>query len=682
MRIVLAPLIALLPLFALPAAAQTVRGELVDQQAAAPVAGAQVRLLDASGRVVASALTDEGGGFTLRAPSGGSYSLRVERVGYAVTRSPALVLSAGEELPYRLVANPEQVLLAGIVAQAERRCVVRPGTGERAALVWEEARKALDAARSAAAGGRYRYRVEMFERDLEPRDLHVRNERLRVEEGFAAAPFVPAEADRLTQAGFIEARGDTVRYHAPDAQVLLSDRFLDGYCFRTHLDREHPGQVGLAFEPARGAGDGGIRGVLWLDAETAELRTLDYEYTRPPLRHGRGVPGGRLEFRRLPNGVWVTTRWWIRMPVGQAGGEQDNPLVPRSRRQQVAAVREQGGRIVGAFTREGAAVPMEPGATLTGVVYDSTRAAPFAGGRVRLAGTAREAVTDESGRYVLHDVSEGSYSLTLSGPRLDSLGYVAPPVPVTITRASTHRQDLAVPSMQRVLAQRCPPGGAVLAGFVRDVASGRGVPGARVVFTVESGPDAGKSAAADADSAGVYRLCALPEGVGGSLTALAEGMAPAGTQVPPLAANNQRDLALSAASVVVAAVEAASRPGGADGGSDLIGEQEIRRHGAATAYDLVQSLHPEWLRPYGLQSLREANRGEIGEGATGVGGMIIGDPQVIVYQDDVRLGPVAELLQVPTSAIVGVRYYTAAAATRRWGSGHNHGVIQVLTVLR
>lgn len=88
---------------------------------------------------------------------------------------------------------------------------------------------------------------------------------------------------------------DTLVFHAPDAAVLLSDTFLDTHCFRLQsAHRAHVGMVGLAFEPVRGTRTPDVHGVLWMDAESAELRLLEYGYGDLP----RSVPDAAAEHRR------------------------------------------------------------------------------------------------------------------------------------------------------------------------------------------------------------------------------------------------------------------------------------------------------------------------------------------------------------------------------------------------
>lgn len=107
---------------------------------------------------------------------------------------------------------------------------------------------------------------------------------------------------------------------------------------------------------------------------------------------------------------------------------------------------------------------------------------------------------------------------------------------------------------------------------------------------------------------------------------------------------------------------------------DAITREQIQLSGAANAYDLVQSLHPEWLRARGVKSLTEGDRIEGGMGGTMV---IRGTESRLVYLDEARVGGMETLRQIPITEVGSVRFLDAAAATYRWGTGHPHGVIWV-----
>ncbi len=83
-----------------------------------------------------------------------------------------------------------------------------------------------------------------------------------------------------------------------------------------------------------------IRGTLWLDARTGELRNVEYEYTGLPDGSRRSPSGGRVEFRRLPSGAWIVSRWYIRTSRILRGQRAD-----RQRQEIIADIREAGGEV-------------------------------------------------------------------------------------------------------------------------------------------------------------------------------------------------------------------------------------------------------------------------------------------------------------------------------------------------
>lgn len=110
----------------------------------------------------------------------------------------------------------------------------------------------------------------------------------------------------------------------------------------------------------------------------------------------------------------------------------------------------------------------------------------------------------------------------------------------------------------------------------------------------------------------------------------------------------------------------------------VISSDEIRKFGPnGSAYDLVYSLRKQWLNPRGAE-LSEAP--EIAQDQQR-GGRVVkeGTPLMVVYLDNARMGDQEQLRTIPLAGVVTVRYYDPAAATLKWGQGHRHGAIQVIT---
>lgn len=117
-------------------------------------------------------------------------------------------------------------------------------------------------------------------------------------------------------------------------------------------------------------------------------------------------------------------------------------------------------------------------------------------------------------------------------------------------------------------------------------------------------------------------------------------------------------------------------------GRDLILGEEVRRLASVSnAYEAVEMLRPEWLIRRGTGNWRETPRGSMsGMGSvTSTVDVEEAEATIRAYVDDVALGKVEALKDISTEAIVSIRFLTPAAATTRWGAGHQHGAILVTT---
>lgn len=101
------------------------------------------------------------------------------------------------------------------------------------------------------------------------------------------------------------------------------------------------------------------------------------------------------------------------------------------------------------------------------------------------------------------------------------------------------------------------------------------------------------------------------------------------------------------------------------GPADVIIEAEIRTSAYQNALEIVRNLRPRMLIPRGA-----------GPDASGLGAASI---PIVVYQDDVRLGEVSSLINIPADRVTEIRFINARDATTRYGTGHSSGVILVTT---
>ena len=405
--------------------AQVVRGSVVDSATSRPIGDFTVQLIDSTGASVVAALGQSGGRFTLHAPAAGTYRLRVLRIGFRRTQTSPFVVGAGGTVE-RIVSMPQiSVALTSIRVQGLQRCEDLPSGGEALATVWEEAHKAVEAVRLTGSEQRLHMRVRDYTHDLALRGNMTSNEESREREGVSAHPYASPDAASMASEGYVRQQPDGTLYLAPDADVLLSDAFVIAHCF--HLQRDAvtgDSLIGIAFEPVHRRPPPDIRGVLYLDRRTAELRELRYVYTALPAAAAGRDFGGRVAFQRVPGGAWIIREWEVRGPVfavrqradyatsglpvhgvAASAGGLDSTL---------AGMHVGGGEVLAARTFGGATVWAREYGSVRGTVSDSASGKGLVGAQVELRGTLHRTRTDSAGAFRLDSVPPGAYTLLVN----------------------------------------------------------------------------------------------------------------------------------------------------------------------------------------------------------------------------------------------------------------------------
>ena len=103
------------------AAAQTIRGVVVEDATGQPLTGATVVALDSTGAARAATLGDEAGRFVLRLPGPGPFTLRADRIGFAPHVLGPVYLDALPVFEVELRMATEPVRLDPVRATTERR---------------------------------------------------------------------------------------------------------------------------------------------------------------------------------------------------------------------------------------------------------------------------------------------------------------------------------------------------------------------------------------------------------------------------------------------------------------------------------------------------------------------------------------------------------------------------------
>lgn len=98
--------------------------------------------------------------------------------------------------------------------------------------------------------------------------------------------------------------------------------------------------------------------------------------------------------------------------------------------------------------------------------------------------------------------------------------------------------------------------------------------------------------------------------------------------------------------------------------SDVITAEEVQATNRNTVYEVVQRLHPEWLRSRGSATMDPEGTG------------------IVVLLNGSRMGGIPALRQIPASGVSSIEYVDGPTATQRWGTGFGHGAIVVSTAAR
>lgn len=488
----------------LPATAQAQAFELQLREVGshAPVAGAIVRLLGEKGPV-AQGLTNEQGRIVLRALAPGIYRIKADRIGYSGLLTGPIEVAAGDSYRREIDMPSTRLELPTLEVRGKSACDRAGQGGTRAAALWEEVNKALTANLLTQRERPVPLHVRSFQRELN-RDRTVLAEWVYASHLNTGNPFRSNPAAWLAKVGFVEVEKDTVTWHVPDASLLLSDEFVATHCFRPAPARGN--LVGLVFEPVPGRKVTDVRGTMWVDSASSELRFLEYAYSGLEGDLARAGLGGRVEFRRLPAGTWIVGDWHVRMPRLREdtlrGMDRTTYIVPR-----VVGYVDQGGRVEIASA---GAIPVAR-AILRGRVHDSTTGRGLAGASVRVLGYPDSVFTDTDGRFELVVAAVGEQTVIASHPKLGLLRDLAA-VRTILSLGDTTVLGFSVPSLAtfvRALCGATERGRSGIVGVARHP-EGRAAENLEVRVSYATSLRTLREERARVGPRGVYALCGLP----------------------------------------------------------------------------------------------------------------------------------------------------------------------------
>ena len=519
--------------------AQTLRLRFEEGETRRPIPGIIASLIDSAGARLSPTLADAGGRVTLEVPGPGVWVVRADRVGYATWESAPLTLRAGEVRELTARVPTKATTLQTVVVRGQSSCERDPGTGERSALLWAEARKALESSDLALRQPR-EMQVRRYERLLDVSG-RVEQERLQTEMRRTLHAFRSPPAAELSTRGWVTQRGDELTWHGPDAAVLLSETFARDHCFRLVEDGAHPGWVGLSFEPHRRRRVPDIAGTIWVSRDSAALREVSYRYVNAGEYADVTEAGGRIVFRQLRDGQWYVESWEIRAPRHATRVGARTLREAASDRDTLIGVKLDGGAVL-AVAGDAEEQPVVPGAVVVrGLVRDSVTGTPLAGVVTELAGTVYSDTTDAEGSFRLVAPLSGRYVLTFRHDRLALARIFDARHELQLSAGDSLNVGLLLPSVASRRARWCPAGNltppraAFAAGLVVDSTTGKPVAGASARARFASGAPMAtggvlvrgtQTEEATTDHHGWYLWCDLPPEAALELVVEADGYQP------------------------------------------------------------------------------------------------------------------------------------------------------------
>lgn len=319
-----------------PSQAQELRGTVLRPDGQTPIGGVVVLLVHEtrSDSILARAVTSERGTFSLKAPGTMAVRLRALRIGFEPEMLGTFQLVADSVRITRATLTETRVRMAQINVNDTKRCDVRPDGAMLVAQLFTQAKTALFASTTKVYGSNPNVQFTDFTRHEDTRGRLLAPIERVTNNGASTQAYGSWPVDSLLRYGYVVAEKDGgASYYAPDANILLSDAFVERHCLQLVKGTgDRSGSIGIGFRPVnrpRNVVD--VTGTLWLDSATSELQTLEYSYDPIPGNIRRHNLGGSVEYARMDNGAWLISGWALRIPKMESG----RSLIPEALRASV-----------------------------------------------------------------------------------------------------------------------------------------------------------------------------------------------------------------------------------------------------------------------------------------------------------------------------------------------------------
>lgn len=451
--------LAALVLGAVSAHAQLIRGAVLVRDDSSGVVGAVVVLLDGAGDIRARTLTDDRGRFTIRIAQPAVYRVRAMRIGLRPFTTPAVVFANDTNVVLRMSSAPAG--LPPVTTREQTQCNLRPDSALALGAVWEDVKTALLATAITREKHAYRFDLVDHVRTYDYATGELRGVRMDEAQLYDSHTWASLPAEELRRIGYVIQDQDSTTFVAPDIETLLSNYFIETHCFRFASNPVADSLLAVEFAPAGRVKHAEVRGTLWIDKRTHELRSVSFRYVN--LLAADSIAGGDVQFARLSTGAWVMTDWSIRAPVLRLNSEQQvsgaaiasgrranrfsTPLVVGKHTIVTDQLRAYGGTLE-AVWRDSVLLWSPPKRALElRVTRGFARTPPVADETtVYLIGTTRWLDVDSTGSVRFENLVHGDYIVDVGTRQLDVLGWPRSRVQVEIGRAPVELAEVNLAS--------------------------------------------------------------------------------------------------------------------------------------------------------------------------------------------------------------------------------------------
>jgi hypothetical protein len=285
-RALLAVALVCMPLIA---SAQTIVGRVLLPDSATPATGIVITATTPTGTVVGRVLSTQNGSYSITLKSAGTYEVRALRIGFRPTTARVTV-PAGATVKQDIVVTAIPVAIEGIRVTNDADCTLKGKNAQAFLTLLDQSRAALGAASLWEQSGALRVEVVRVEGRVDATygnkydSLYAQVDTAKGRHFAATRTFGATPPETLNTSGYLRltAEGQYL-YDMPNAEVLLSDEFVSTHCFSIHANEDQPGWIGLGFKPRKRVKNFvDVRGTLWLDRSSSELRRLEFEYDNTP----------------------------------------------------------------------------------------------------------------------------------------------------------------------------------------------------------------------------------------------------------------------------------------------------------------------------------------------------------------------------------------------------------------